>query len=41
MDYQLELARSGEALFKVRSKYQKYIGIPLLRLATSTYDNIS
>jgi hypothetical protein len=76
MYYQLELARSGEALFKVRSKYLKYIGIlsvvityfngamgpfapdraslvwfyaafgvafsgALLRLVTSTYDNIS
>jgi hypothetical protein len=76
MYYQLELARSGEALFKVRNKYLKYIGIPgvvfayfnlatgsigsdranlvcfcaafgvafsgaLLRLGSSTYDNIS
>ncbi len=27
MYHQLELARSGEALFKVRGKYLKYIGI--------------
>jgi hypothetical protein len=27
MYHQLELARSGEALFKVRGKYLKYVGI--------------
>jgi hypothetical protein len=48
MYHQLELARSGEALFKVRGKYLKYVGSQLaymasrsLRYFTITYDNIS
>ncbi len=41
MYHQLELARGGEALFKVRGKYLNYVGILSVVIAYFSYDNIS